>query len=342
MRIGRRSFLAAGAASLAAAAGRPIRVAVYGLGHAHARSKVRTLAAMPAYDLAGLCEPHQKQLFENPELAEHPRLERDAMLGDPSIEMIAVEADVPYGLAYAHEAVGAGKLVHLDKPPGEDLESLRSLFETAGKRSLAVQMGYMWRDHAAMSEAMRMARTGELGKIYAVRATINKPIPAADRAPLARFRGGMMFELGCHMLDRVIDLLGTPNKVTGWLRHDGPFDDGLADNTLAVLEFDGAIAEVYIAAMQPHGNDYRTFQILGTQGTATVSPFAPDGKLHLDLAVGRRGMAAVKLPEAVSAYEASFAELARFIRDGEPMRHGPQHDLAVQEALLQACGVLPG
>ena len=342
MKIGRRSFLAAGAASLASAAERPIRVAVYGLGHAHARSKVRTLAAMPAYELVGLCEPVQSELLELPEFAGHPRLAAEAMLADDSIEMIAVEADVADGLVYAHQAVDAGKHVHLDKPPGADLRSLEGLFEKAGRRGLAVQMGYMWRDHAAMSQALRMARAGELGKVYAVRATINKPISAADRIPLARFRGGMMFELGCHMIDRVVDVVGKPRKVTGWLRHDGPFDDGLADNTLAVLECERGLGEVYVAAMQPHGNDYRTFQILGTEGTATVSPFAPDGKLHIDLAGSGARMAHITLPRVVSSYEASFAELARFIRRGEPMRYGPEHDLAVHEALLRACGVIEG
>lgn len=333
----------AGAAAMAAAAERPIRVAVYGVGHAHARSKVRTLTTMPAYELVGLCEPEQTELLRQPELAEHPRLERDAMLGDPSIEMIAVEADVAYGLGYAREAVGAGKHVHLDKPPGEDLRSLEELFHKAQRKGLAVQMGYMWRDHVAMSAAIQMARDGELGDVYGVRATINKPLSAEDRIPLARFRGGMMFEMGCHMIDRVVDLLGKPHKVTGWLRHDGPFDDGLADNTLAVLEFGKALAQIYMAAMQPHGNDYRTFQILGTKGTATVRKFTPHGEVAVDLAESGRALRQImmKAPR-ISAYEESFAELARFIRHGEPMRHGPEHDLAVQEALLRACGVIPG
>jgi len=63
MRLGRRAFLAAGAGAMAVAAGRPVRVAVYGIGHAHARGKVRTLAAMPAYELVGLCEPEQPALL---------------------------------------------------------------------------------------------------------------------------------------------------------------------------------------------------------------------------------------------------------------------------------------
>jgi predicted dehydrogenase len=331
----------AGAASLAVAAERPIRVAVYGLGHAHAAGKVRTLRAMPSYELVGLCEPVRSELLAKPEHAGIGRLDRDAMLSDETIEVIAVEADVQHGLAYAHEAIGAGKHVHLDKPPGEDLASLRQLFEKARGRSLAVQMGYMWRYHIAMSEAIRMARSGALGEVYAVRATINKPISPEERKALAAFRGGMMFELGCHMIDRIVDLLGKPRKVTGWLRHDGPIDDGLADNTLAVLEFEKAVGEVYVAAMQPHGNAYRTFQILGTTGTATVSPFAPDGSLMVDMAGDPAARAVpLSIPKWRGPYEPDFTELAGFIRKGESLRYTPEHDLAVQETLLRACGVL--
>ena len=58
----------------------------------------------------------------------------------------------------------------------------------------------------------------------------------------------------------------------------------------------------------------------------------------LDLASTGKSVREVPVPKTVSAYEASFAELARFIRQGKPMRHGPEHDLAVQEALLAACG----
>lgn len=331
----------AGMASVAVAAERPIRAAVYGVGHAHAGGKVRTLRAMPGYEIAGICEPEQADLLSRPDFMGIPQLDRDAMLGDKSVEMIAVEADVQYGLAYAHEAIAAGKHVHLDKPPGEDLESLRRLFDVAEKRGLAVQMGYMWRYHVAMSQAIRMARMGELGDIYAVRATINKPISPEERRQLARFRGGMMFELGCHMLDRVVDLLGKPRKVTGWLRHDGPLDDGLADNTLAVLEYDKALAQVYIAAMQPNGNRYRAFQILGTKGTATVSPFSPDGELTVDLEGKGPSFTQIMLPGLAGPYSPDFGRLAAFIRKGEALDYSHEHDLVVQESLLRACGVAP-
>ena len=174
-----------------------------------------------------------------------------------------------------------------------------------------------------------------------VRATINKPISRETRVELAEFKGGMMFELGCHMIDRVVALLGKPRNVTGRLRHDSPVDDTLADNTLAVLEYDDALAEVYVAAMQPHGGNYRTLEILGTNGTATVRPFSP---LRLQLDLGdpagpySSGQQDVPLtPPPGLGFTPDFRELAGVIRDGTKPTYSPEHDLAVQEVLLKAC-----
>ena len=345
--IPRRNFLlssaAAAAASVRSAASAkpvaaPVTAAVYGLGHAHAVGKVRTLRAMSELSLVGVCEPERPDLLSHADLAGLPVLSAQRMLNDPSIELIVVESDVRRGLTYAHQAVDAGKFVHLDKPPGDDLASLRKLFDKAAAQGRIVQMGYMWRYHIAMSEAIRRARSGALGDIYGVRATINKPISAGERRELAAFRGGIMFELGCHMLDRVIALLGRPRSVRGILRHDAAADDGLADNTLAILEFDRALAQVYIAAMQPNGNQRRTFQILGTQGTVTVRPFSPDGRLEQDSGDGPRPVP-LHVPQWRGPYEQDFAEMVRVIRDGEKPSHSAEHDLIVQKTLLEVCGM---
>ncbi len=280
----RRGLLVAGVAGALAAPAkaRKIRVAVLGIGHAHAMGKIRALRSMDEFELAGVCEPDAGRRREHEALQGLKWLSESEVLGDGGIELVAVESRVQENLDYARKCIDAGKYVHLDKPPGEDLGALQRLLEDARSKNLVVQMGYQWRYHAGMQAAIEAARKGWLGNIYMVRATINKPISRETRVELAEFKGGMMFELGCHMIDRVVALLGKPRNVTGRLRHDSPVDDTLADNTLAVLEYDNALAEVYVAAMQPHGGNYRTLEILGTNGTATVRPFSPL-RLQLDL-----------------------------------------------------------
>ena len=50
----------------------------------------------------------------------------------------------------------------------------------------------------------------------------------------AEFAGGAMSELGCHLIDAAVAILGRPQQVHSFLQRTA--DDGLADNTLAVHE----------------------------------------------------------------------------------------------------------
>ncbi len=340
--IGRRSILF-GMAAMAGSAGssattRKVTAAVIGLGHAHAFGKLTALRALPQYELAGVFD-RDTQLVEK---SAAPLLSVDAILKNPSIELALIEGRVVDNLRYARMAVEAGKFVHLDKAPGDDLEALKKIFEEAGRRKLVVQMGYQWRYLSGMSQAIEAARRGWLGDVYLLRARIDKPIPQAERHELGRFRGGMMFELGCHLIDRAVDLLGAPKKVSGILRHDSSYPDKLADNTLAILEYERAMAEIGVAAMQPHGEQYRTFEIYGANGTAALRPF--NGKLALDLkdAAGpyKAGQQQVEGPvQTQPGFTPELIEMYRIIREGIRSSYSVEHDLATQQTLLQACGM---
>ena len=346
--LDRRAFLLTSGAGALSAASPPssIRAAVWGLGHGHARGKVQTLRVLDAFDLVGICEPDPKQSWDHEVYRGVKRLSEREMLDDDSIRLIAVEADVRNNLnfEYARRAVEAGKFVHLDKPPGDSLPALRGLFAAAAQKNLVVQMGYQWRYHEAMQKAIEAARKGWLGSVYMVRATIDKPLGRDARNYDAAYSGGIMFDLGSHMIDRIVDLLGAPNSVTSWVRHDSDIPDTLADNTLAVFEYDKALAEVYIAAQRPNGNRYRTFQISGTKGTATVQPFFPELRLHLDLAAAagpyKAGAQTIELEnKRMAPYEPDFAMMASIMHGGKP-DYSVEHDLITHETLLRACKMM--
>ena len=69
---------------------------------------------------------------------------------------------------------------------------------------------------------------------------MSKVVGLEARKNLAKFKGGMMFELGCHIIDSAIYLLGKPDKVTPYPRQTRDSDD-LYDNMMAVLEYPTAI-----------------------------------------------------------------------------------------------------
>jgi predicted dehydrogenase len=343
----RRIFCSLAAAASSAPlhpAFKKVRVAVLGTGHAHALGKIKALRSLPQYELAGICRPDADEPREGEVFHGVRWLSLQELLQDASIELVDVESRVEHNLQYARKCVSAGKFVHLDKAPGEDLPALRAMLEEARQRKKVVQMGYQWRYHPAMQAAIEAARKGWLGRVYAFRATIDKPISPEERRQLAKFRGGMMFELGCHLIDRAVAVLGEPRKVTGIIRHDSPLDDGLADNTLAILEYDRAVAEIYVAAFQPHGDHYRTLEILGSNGKATVQPFTK-ARLSVDLkdAAGpyKAGEQILQPPDPPgTAFAPDFVEMASIIREGAKPSYSPEHDLITQQTLLKACGVL--
>jgi len=345
--MNRRAFCtlatSAAAAGMYGADHKKIRVAMIGTAHGHAASKVRALRQLAGYDFAGVCRVHADEPDSNEAFKNVTWLNLDDVLKDPLIEMVAIETRVERNLEYAERAVAANKWVHLDKPPGADLARLRKLFDEAHRRGKIVQLGYQWRYHAAMQAAVEAARKGWLGQVYSMRAVIDKPLATDERLQLAKFRGGIMFEEGCHLIDRAVDLFGKPKRVTGYMQHSSAtLNDGMADNTLAILEYDKVLVDIAMQSFQPHGNKYRTFELSGTNGKAFVQPYA-QARLLVDLkeAAGayKAGEQMVDPIEPVPAYSPDFLEFARVIREGAKPSFTAEHDLIVQDTLLKACGM---
>lgn len=347
----RRSFLL-GVASAAAASGqrKPIRIAFLGGGHGHARAKVALTRQSPDWELVGIYEPDAALMSAYARLGV-PALSLSEILEDPSIPVVAVESWVWDLAKLAKAAVEAGKHIHLDKPPAASMADFRAIIEAAARRGRLVQVGYMWRYNPAVNAALEAARAGWLGDVFQVRGLINTTIPPEERKKLARFKGGQMFELGGHLIDPIVRLMGRPVRVMPFLRHDHrELDDGLADNTMAVLEWERAIGTVTTASMhfpdpERRGNagalPYRALELYGTRGAAIVRPIEGPATLHVDLseAAGpyRAGPQSQTFP--YTRYVDDFAELAAAVRGEGRLRVTPEEDLLVEETLLRASGM---
>ena len=338
----RRDF---SAALLAAAPAKPIKCAMIGSGHGHAHSKILTLQSMAEYEFIGVARPDKDDPAIGPAFAKVRPLTVSEILNDPSIEMVALEfADATQNLKYAQECIYAEKWLHLDKPPGANLSGLKKLLNDARIRNRHVQMGYQWRYHAGIEAAMEAARRGWLGDVHRFRASIEKAILADERHHLAKYKGGMMFSEGCHLIDRATTLLGKPTRVTGFLHHHAPNNDGLADNNLTVLEYPSALAEISMGGFDPHGNQHRYVEIIGTNGSAKASPFNPVGlTVTLKDPAGpyKKGIQSLVPPDPPGLpYTPDFRILAGIIRNNATPDYTAQHDLMTHEVLLTACDML--
>ena len=320
-----------------------IRIGQIGTSHAHAAGKMDTMRASADFEVVGIVEPdaaRRAQLENSPTYAGLSWMTEEQLLAAPGLQAVAVETEVKDLLATAARCIAAGKHIHLDKPAGESIPRFKALLDDATRQHLTVQMGYMFRSNPAFQLCFQLLREGALGEVFSIDTQMSKLIDPAGRAALLPYRGGSMFELGCHVIDAVVTVLGRPEKVTAYNRSVPA--DGFPDNQLAVLEYPRATVTVRSALTEVDGGARRQFVVCGTHGTFDIRPLeAPAAHLALDAPHGefKTGYQDVKFPKSGGRYDGDFRELAQVIRGEKPFPFTPAHDLAAQETVLLASGL---
>lgn len=315
-----------------------LKIGFLGAAYSHAAPKLALLRNHPEFDLAGVWDDDPKVRHQVAGQG-YRVLPQDEVLSQS--EVIAVESVVRDHARLARIALAAGKHVHLEKPPSLALGDFKELVRMSREKGLVLQGGYQYRHSPAFNSVIEAARNGWLGDVYMVRATMNNQLAVGRRAEWAEYRGGVMYELGSHMIDAVVRLLGKPVKVTPFLHTHGAYGDSLKDNTLAVLEYPRAIATVSSATLQPSSGAYRAFEVLGTGGTATIRPIEPP-TLDMDLARAAGPYQAGMNRRAWPKWErfvGEFAELAAAVRGKGRLSVTLEEEIAVHETLLLASGM---
>src|SRR6266540_672487 len=324
------------------------RMAQIGIKHGHAPGKWRALRTHPDVETVGIWEPDPSARAEAQQCGTyvdaHWCESGDEVLGDLTVAGVAIEGRNDESLVMAHAAVAAGKHVWLDKPAGDDWPDFLALLAKARERGLLVQLGYMFRYQPGFLQVAEWAKSGLLGDLFGVRAHMSTWIDVPRREVQSRHPGGIFYDLAGHMIDQIVWLLGRPTRVSSFIRNDAtPELPAYADNTLAVFEFDRALAIVDIAAMEPPPMA-RRFEVYGTRGSAVTEPFDPGRTVRLNLKEPSGEYAAgehlLELPLVTrqELYERELAAFAAALRGVRPPDRSPEHELLVQETLLRATG----
>jgi predicted dehydrogenase len=332
-------------------------MAQIGTKHGHAHGKAVSMLNNPEVEFAGLWEPDAEARAAEQRRGRYGDIRwfesADALLGDATIAAVAIEGRNSESLAMAHAAVDAGKHLWYDKPGGDDWPGFQSLIAKARDRRLLVQMGYMFRYQPGFQQVSAWARAGLLGELTSVRAHMSTNIPVRVEPPganintregISRHQGGIFYDLGGHMLDQVVWLLGRPTRASAVLRNDAtPEVPDFRDNTLGVFEFERALAFVDISAMEPRPMA-RRFEVYGTQGSAILEPFDPCRVIRLCLEQPGDGYAAGEhtiTPPVVQRQQMYDRELVAFVATlagQQPPDRPYDHESLVQETLLRATG----
>jgi predicted dehydrogenase len=333
-----------------------IKIGQIGTGHEHASAKMSTLRKLSDhYEVVGIAEPDpelRKSREKDPAYRDLTWMTEAQLLDTKGLQAVAVEVSSADDriMDITGRCIEAGMHVHLDKPGGESFSAFKKVLDEAGRRKLAVQLGYMYRNNPAVQFCQRAVREGWLGQVFEVHCVMSVAHPLDYRKYLAQFPGGTMFIFAYHLIDLVVSLMGKPDRIVSFPRQTRT-DVGveMCDNGLIVFEYPKTTATIRTASLEIEGYQRRQLVVCGDQGTVDIRPLekfvahaAEPLTLRLALAQARdsykKGYQEVSFPPSPGRYDEQLIELARIIHGEIENPYPLQHELLVQECLLNACG----
>ena len=336
---------------------RKLKVLFWGLTHEHACGKLDTLRNMSEiYEVIGVVD--DRGSATRPIFADHPASPGEFPVLSPAealslgdVDVVFIETTNADLMKTAAIFADKGVPMHCDKPCGEDLETYRLVVEKCRLKNLPFQIGYMYRGNPALKFARNAVRSGWLGEVAFVEADMNHDYQLEGYPQyISSFKGGILYNLGCHLVDMVLPLVkGGLVSATPFIG-DAPGDpQGSRTRGAAILSFDGgAQALVRTSSHMPGGIDGRRLRIDGTNGTLEICPIERfDGvnlKLEMTLKHPAGGYASghhvLDFGVLCDRYRDQLEDLALIVRGDKANDQDYDHDLLVHETTLKACGII--
>jgi len=329
-----------------------VRVAQLGITHEHASGQIGAARRLTDdFEVVGVVDDSDTKTARHHDTDSREPYEglrwmtEEELLSSSDIDAVFVETtndDLPQA---ALRCAQHGFHMHMDKPGGQSMEPFRTIVGLCREKALVLQMGYMYRTNPGLQLCRKAIREGWMGEVFEIDMTMNRFDNDRYRSYIATFKGGAMHNFGCHLIDFVVAVLGRPDRVTPYLKCTR--DDGIEDNTLAVLEYPRANACVHTAITDADGIPHRRVIVRGTKGTFELHPTEPipystPMSMRFSFAEANPEYAAgthdITLPPMATRYDEQLLEFARIVRGEIENPYPYEHELLVQEVLLAATG----
>ena len=330
-----------------------VKIGQIGVCHEHAAGKINSLRGMPdVFEIIGVVDDRgsRSAKFAGGDLKPYEGLKwmtEEELFKVPGLQAVAVETPNADLVPTALRCMERNLAMHMDKPGGEDLKLFEKLRKGCEGRNLPFQIGYMFRNNPAIQLSQKAIRDGWLGDIFEIQASMSHNYGgAAYQEYLGEFKGGIMFNLGCHLIDFIVAMLGRPERITPFLKSAPGTPDAIKNNCLTILEYPHATVALRACSFEVDGLPNRRLKICGTKGAIELCPLERfDGqplRMRLSLLEGAGGYAAgthaIDLGVKLDRYQDQLLELAKTVNGEMKNPYGYEHDYLVQEVLLASAG----
>lgn len=324
-----------------------IKIGQIGIGHNHGEAKMLTVRKFPElFEVVGYAEENEAWIQKRGHFKAYEGLQRYAV--DELIDKcdaLLIETDVWDLTEIAQKCIDAGKHIHMDKPGSGTLPEYKHMLDTAKDKNLIVQLAYMYRYNPAVQRCLELIKEGKLGEIYSINAEMSTFHPENYKKWLKNFGGGIMYILGCHLIDLIVYILGKPDRITTFLKHTNLDGIDFADNNLAVLEYEKALARVFVSSVEINGFGRRQFMVSGSKGTVNICPIErPLTMTYSDTEIAdatyedRKIFIPFEDNTATGRYDEMMMDFYAYVNGTKENPFTYEHEYAVQEVLNEVVG----
>ena len=236
----------------------------------------------------------------------------EALVADPSVDVVYVATPHNYHLPHALLAIGAGKHVLVEKPVGLDAAEARAIGAAAARRGVFC-MEAMWTLFLPKFDVVRqILEQGVLGEVVAAQADMGERFDIPHRIMRAELAGGPLLDLGTYAVTFATWTFGAPDAVTA----------------VATAAPNGINGQLAIALATPSGATASLHTSILADSATTASVIGTHGRIDLGtryylpgpMTLHQRGGPSLAWEEAKVEHDAlhfEAAEVARRVHAGE-------------------------
>lgn len=304
----------------------------YGTGGQHFHAPF--IAAAEGVELAGVVARAPatiaKVKADLPGVPVHPSLA--AMIAAGGLDAVTVTTPPRTRRELVLEAIAAGLHVIADKPFAPSAAAARELVGAAKAKGVVLGVYHNRRFDSDLQTLRKVIAGGRIGKIWRVHSRMEQDDPATLEAGPT---GGLLRDLGSHVVDQMVFLLGPVTTVDARLDFahlsEGPTDAGF---TLTLRHASGAHS--HLSASKLNRIDAKEYRAYGEAGSYVASStdvqaqaiFAglrpvddPEGwgyEPEANWGTLRTRAGEERVPSEPGRYHAYYEAFARAVRDGTP------------------------
>ena len=335
---------------------RPIKIVQIGVGHDHAKQNFNAAASLKElFEVAGFVrvkgEENLKPDF-NEAHPDIPAVSLEQAFDIPGLEAAIIETTDMELVHYARMAADRGLHVFMDKAGSQSAKEFEAMLSAVYANKKVFGIGYVLRFHPLINQTLERVKQGELGELYSVEAHMSRDDKDEKRRWLEQFRGGMMYFLGCHLIDQVYSFLGVPEEIIPMNTSTTPHKNNAEDLGFAVLRYKNGLSFVKVCGAEPGGFARRQLVVCGALGTVEFRPLeiAYKGKRisatrswlrkNPDEPLGWGDEGTEHRCEPFDRYAPMFEEFALRIRREKPStKEELVREARVHRMILAACGI---